>query len=156
MAYSHIHSISYPLSTWSKNKVQNEVAFSLGHGVDEAESLWNMVLHTHNHSISKRLFSRNYSSRMLSFNRYKLDFSCLHIETEQELAQAIIRPAIDFKRDPWPKVLDNAKDLVKKMLNLDPKQHKQKLFLKRYMSKWKYIHFNGERVRVKRYTSDKD
>ncbi|PPD77537.1 hypothetical protein GOBAR_DD25539 [Gossypium barbadense] len=44
------------------------------------------------------------------------------VETEQELAQAIIRPAIDFKRDPWPKVLDNAKDLVKKMLNLDPKQ----------------------------------
>ncbi|MBA0810799.1 hypothetical protein Gohar_002758, partial [Gossypium harknessii] len=55
-------------------------------------------------------------------NRYKLDFSCLHIETEQEVAQAIIRSAIDFKRDPWPKVLDNAKDLVKKMLNLDPKQ----------------------------------
>ncbi|MFQ6643223.1 hypothetical protein Gotur_018495 [Gossypium turneri] len=58
----------------------------------------------------------------LEKNRYKLDFSCLHIETEQEVAQAIIRSAIDFKRDPWPKVLDNAKDLVKKMLNLDPKQ----------------------------------
>ncbi|MBA0777972.1 hypothetical protein Gotri_005913, partial [Gossypium trilobum] len=43
-------------------------------------------------------------------------------QTEQEVAQAIIRSAIDFKRDPWPKVLDNAKDLVKKMLNLDPKQ----------------------------------
>ncbi|MBA0607309.1 hypothetical protein Godav_019637 [Gossypium davidsonii] len=26
--------------------------------VDEAGSLWNMVLHTHSHSISKRLFSR--------------------------------------------------------------------------------------------------
>ncbi|MBA0723144.1 hypothetical protein Golax_003753, partial [Gossypium laxum] len=25
-------------------------------------------------------------------------------------------------KGPWPKVLDNAKDLVKKMLNLDPKQ----------------------------------
>ncbi|KAG8499125.1 hypothetical protein CXB51_005588 [Gossypium anomalum] len=43
-------------------------------------------------------------------------------ETEQRMAQAIIRSAIDFKRDPWPKVSDNAKDLVKKMLNLDPKQ----------------------------------
>lgn len=28
---------------------------------------------------------------------------------------------MDFKRDPWPKVSDSAKDLVKKMLNPDPK-----------------------------------
>ncbi|XWS73559.1 hypothetical protein CRYUN_Cryun02cG0139800 [Craigia yunnanensis] len=43
-------------------------------------------------------------------------------ETEQGVALAIIRSVIDFKRDPWPKVSDNAKDLVKKMLNPDPKQ----------------------------------
>ncbi|EOY32687.1 Calcium-dependent protein kinase 19 isoform 2, partial [Theobroma cacao] len=43
-------------------------------------------------------------------------------ETEQGVAQAIIRSVIDFKRDPWPKVSDNAKDLVRKMLNPDPKQ----------------------------------
>nr|UXX22584.1 calmodulin-domain protein kinase 20 [Hevea brasiliensis] len=42
-------------------------------------------------------------------------------ETEQGVAHAIIRSVIDFKRDPWPKVSDNAKDLVKKMLNPDPK-----------------------------------
>ncbi|XP_050223865.1 calcium-dependent protein kinase 8-like [Mercurialis annua] len=42
-------------------------------------------------------------------------------ETEQGVAQAIIRSVIDFKRDPWPKVSENAKDLVKKMLNPDPK-----------------------------------
>ncbi|KAL6563921.1 Calcium-dependent protein kinase 8 [Orobanche hederae] len=41
-------------------------------------------------------------------------------ETEQGVAQAIIRSAIDFKRDPWPKVSDGAKDLVKKMLYPDP------------------------------------
>ncbi|KAL3529898.1 hypothetical protein ACH5RR_009220 [Cinchona calisaya] len=41
-------------------------------------------------------------------------------ETEQGVAQAIIRSVIDFKRDPWPKVSDNAKDLVKKMLDPDP------------------------------------
>ncbi|CAI0450105.1 unnamed protein product [Linum tenue] len=46
----------------------------------------------------------------------------LFLETEQGVAQAIIRSVIDFKRDPWPKVSDNAKDLVKKMLNPDPKQ----------------------------------
>ncbi|XP_041024831.1 calcium-dependent protein kinase 32-like [Juglans microcarpa x Juglans regia] len=43
-------------------------------------------------------------------------------ETEQGVAQAIIRSVVDFKRDPWPKVSDNAKDLVKKMLNPDPQR----------------------------------
>ncbi|CAN1348799.1 Calcium-dependent protein kinase 20 [Linum perenne] len=42
-------------------------------------------------------------------------------ETEQGVAQAIIRSVVDFKRDPWPIVSDNAKDLVIKMLNPDPK-----------------------------------
>ncbi|PPD94181.1 hypothetical protein GOBAR_DD08801 [Gossypium barbadense] len=42
------------------------------------------------------------------------------VETKQGVAQVIIRSTIDFKRDPWPKVSDNAKDLVKKMLNPDP------------------------------------
>nr|AFR11232.1 calcium dependent protein kinase 3 [Chenopodium album] len=41
-------------------------------------------------------------------------------ETEQGVAQAIIRSVLDFKRDPWPRVSDNAKDLVKKMLDPDP------------------------------------
>ncbi|KAL5981993.1 Calcium-dependent protein kinase 14 [Asimina triloba] len=43
-------------------------------------------------------------------------------ETEQGVAQAIIRSVIDFKRDPWPKVSDSAKDLVKRMLDPDPKR----------------------------------
>lgn len=43
-------------------------------------------------------------------------------ETEQGVAQAIIRSVIDFKRDPWPRVSDNAKDLVKRMLDPDPKK----------------------------------
>ncbi|XP_073156863.1 calcium-dependent protein kinase 32-like [Henckelia pumila] len=43
-------------------------------------------------------------------------------ETEQGIAQAIIRSVVSFKRDPWPKVSDKAKDLVKKMLNPDPKR----------------------------------
>ncbi|KAH6779173.1 calcium-dependent protein kinase 32 [Perilla frutescens var. hirtella] len=42
-------------------------------------------------------------------------------KTEQGVAQAIIRSAVDFKRDHWPKVSDRAKDFVKKMLNPDPK-----------------------------------
>ncbi|XP_020580156.1 calcium-dependent protein kinase 20-like [Phalaenopsis equestris] len=43
-------------------------------------------------------------------------------ETEQGVAQAIIRSVVDFKRDPWPKISESAKDLVKKMLDPDPKR----------------------------------
>lgn len=46
----------------------------------------------------------------------------LQAETEQGVAQAIIRSVIDFRRDPWPIVSENAKDLVKKMLDPDPKK----------------------------------
>ncbi|GLJ22012.1 hypothetical protein SUGI_0412350 [Cryptomeria japonica] len=42
-------------------------------------------------------------------------------ETEQGVAQAIIRSNLDFKRDPWPKISDQAKNLVKQMLQPDPK-----------------------------------
>ncbi|KAK4780095.1 hypothetical protein SAY87_016201 [Trapa incisa] len=43
-------------------------------------------------------------------------------ETEQGVAQAIIRSVVDFYRDPWPRVSEAAKDLVKKMLNPDPRK----------------------------------
>lgn len=42
-------------------------------------------------------------------------------ETEQLVAQAILRGSVDFKRDPWPKVSENAKALVRQMLEPDPK-----------------------------------
>lgn len=42
-------------------------------------------------------------------------------ETEQGVAQAIIRSAIDFKREPWPKISEQAKNLVKQMLEPNPK-----------------------------------
>ncbi|KAE8692893.1 Calcium-dependent protein kinase 7 [Hibiscus syriacus] len=42
-------------------------------------------------------------------------------ESEQGVAQAIIRGLIDFKRDPWPNISDCAKSLVRQMLEPDPK-----------------------------------
>ncbi|KAG2686032.1 hypothetical protein I3843_10G149000 [Carya illinoinensis] len=42
-------------------------------------------------------------------------------ESEQGVAQAILRGLIDFKRDPWPNISETAKDLVKQMLEPDPK-----------------------------------
>ncbi|KAG6517919.1 hypothetical protein ZIOFF_021318 [Zingiber officinale] len=42
-------------------------------------------------------------------------------ETEQGVAQAIHRGVIDFKREPWPSISDSAKNLVRLMLEPDPK-----------------------------------
>lgn len=42
-------------------------------------------------------------------------------ETEQGVALAILRGVIDFKREPWPQISENAKSLVRQMLDPDPK-----------------------------------
>lgn len=41
-------------------------------------------------------------------------------ETEEGIAQAIIKGDINFRRDPWPRVSEDAKNLVKGMLNPNP------------------------------------
>ncbi|GAV90073.1 Pkinase domain-containing protein/EF_hand_5 domain-containing protein [Cephalotus follicularis] len=41
-------------------------------------------------------------------------------ETEEGIAHAIIRGHINFEKDPWPKVSEEAKDLVKSMLDPNP------------------------------------
>ncbi|KAG8479932.1 hypothetical protein CXB51_029510 [Gossypium anomalum] len=42
-------------------------------------------------------------------------------ESEQGVAQAILRGLIDFKHDPWPNISESAKSLVQQMLEPDPK-----------------------------------
>ncbi|KAG9134142.1 hypothetical protein Leryth_004829 [Lithospermum erythrorhizon] len=42
-------------------------------------------------------------------------------ESEQGVAQAILRGKIDFNREPWPSISDGAKNLVQQMLEPDPK-----------------------------------
>ena len=41
-------------------------------------------------------------------------------ETEEGIAQAIVRSEVDFERDPWPKISQDAKDLVGGMLDPNP------------------------------------
>ena len=48
---------------------------------------------------------------------------CCVAETDEGIAQEIIRFVIDFDREPWPKVSQNAKDLVKSMLDTNPTYH---------------------------------
>ncbi|CAN6448716.1 unnamed protein product [Victoria cruziana] len=42
-------------------------------------------------------------------------------ENEEGIAQAIVKSVIDLKREPWPRVSENAKDLVRRMLEPNPK-----------------------------------
>lgn len=41
-------------------------------------------------------------------------------ESEEGIAQAIVRGSIDFEREAWKKVSDEAKELVKRMLDPNP------------------------------------
>ncbi|KAL3694786.1 hypothetical protein R1sor_008437 [Riccia sorocarpa] len=43
-------------------------------------------------------------------------------ETEQGIFDAVLQGHIDFSSDPWPKISPKAKDLVKRMLNQNPKE----------------------------------
>ncbi|KAE9601468.1 hypothetical protein Lal_00023879 [Lupinus albus] len=43
-------------------------------------------------------------------------------DSEQGVALAILRGVIDFKREPWPQISENAKSLVRQMLEPDPKK----------------------------------
>ncbi|XP_022756702.1 calcium-dependent protein kinase 34 isoform X1 [Durio zibethinus] len=43
-------------------------------------------------------------------------------ESEHGIFNSILRGQIDFTSDPWPSISHQAKDLVRKMLNSDPKQ----------------------------------
>ncbi|KAL2316882.1 hypothetical protein Fmac_030758 [Flemingia macrophylla] len=43
-------------------------------------------------------------------------------ESENGIFNAILRGHIDFTSDPWPSISPQAKDLVRKMLNSDPRQ----------------------------------
>ncbi|KAL1545205.1 Calcium-dependent protein kinase 17 [Salvia divinorum] len=43
-------------------------------------------------------------------------------ESENGIFNAILRSHVDFSCDPWPNISNGAKDLIKKMLNSDPRQ----------------------------------
>ncbi|PUZ71520.1 hypothetical protein GQ55_2G319400 [Panicum hallii var. hallii] len=42
-------------------------------------------------------------------------------DSDEKIAQSILRGGINLQRDPWPKVSQKAKDLVRKMLDPDPR-----------------------------------
>jgi pentatricopeptide repeat protein len=66
-SYYLLNPLYFQLAKWMLSKGQGAtmgtydtllLAFGMEQRVDEAESLWNMIIHAHTRSVSKRLFSR--------------------------------------------------------------------------------------------------
>ncbi|XP_021723221.1 pentatricopeptide repeat-containing protein At4g18975, chloroplastic-like isoform X2 [Chenopodium quinoa] len=108
------------------------LAFDMEERIDEAGSLWNMILHTHTRSISKRLFSR-----MISLYDHH-DMTEKVIEVFADMEELGVKPDEDTVRR------------VARTFERLGQEDKKNLVIKRYGCKWKYIHFKGERVKVRR------
>ncbi|GAB2239919.1 hypothetical protein Droror1_Dr00020437 [Drosera rotundifolia] len=94
------------------------LAFDMESRIDEAASLWNMILLTHRHSVSKQLFSR----MITLYDHNSITEKIVETKTLRRIARAFDELGQAFKKE---------------------------LVIRRYGLKWKYIHFNGERVRVR-------
>ncbi|XAR73476.1 hypothetical protein NMG60_11007456 [Bertholletia excelsa] len=112
------------------------LAFDMDKRVDEADSLWNMILHTHTRSISRRLFSRMISL----YDHHNMLDKIIEVFADME--------ELDVKPDE-----DTVRKVARAFLKLG-QEEKRKLVLKKHLGKWKYIHHNGERVRVRRQSWD--
>ncbi|XP_061984548.1 pentatricopeptide repeat-containing protein At4g18975, chloroplastic isoform X1 [Populus nigra] len=108
------------------------LAFDKDDRVDEAKSLWNMIIHVHTRSMSKRLFSRMISL----YDHHNMQDEIIEVFADME--ELGVRPDEDTV---WR---------VARAFKKLGQEEKRELVLERYQCKWKYIHFNGERVRVKR------
>ncbi|GMH05187.1 hypothetical protein Nepgr_007027 [Nepenthes gracilis] len=112
------------------------LAFDKERRIDEAGSLWNMILSTHTRSVSRRLFSRMISLYDHHDMREKI------IEVFADMEELGVRPDQDTVR--------RIAHAFQKLGQEDKKQQVRE----RYGCKWKYIHFEGERVRVRSNPSD--
>ncbi|KAL6991321.1 hypothetical protein U1Q18_009438 [Sarracenia purpurea var. burkii] len=108
------------------------LAFDMDRRVDEAESLWNMILHTHTRSISKQFFSRMISL----YDHHNVPDKIIEVFADME--------ELGVKPD------ENTARRIAHAFGKLGQEDKQKLVLNKYQSKWKYIHHNGEWVRVRR------
>lgn len=100
--------------------------------VDEAESIWDTIVQTHTRSVPKRLFSRMILMYDIRHHPDKVlevyaDMEELGVRPDEDTARRIGRAFVAFGQE-----------------------EKEKYVLDKYLKRWKYIHFNGERVRVRR------
>ncbi|KAK3127296.1 hypothetical protein QOZ80_7AG0571090 [Eleusine coracana subsp. coracana] len=100
--------------------------------VDEAESIWNTIIQTHTRSVPKRLFSR----MILMYDIRNCQDKVLEIYADME--ELGVRPDEDTTRR------------IGRAFETKGQNDKHQFVLNKHLKKWKYIHFNGERVRVRR------
>lgn len=149
------------------------LAFDMDKRVDEAESLWNMILHAHTRSISKRLFSRMISL----YDHHDLQDKIIEVLGVGTLTSRLYHPMqsslhtismtcfnffhllVQIFADMEELGVRPDEDTVRRVAHAFRKlgqEENGKLVYKRYGCKWKYIHFKGERVRVRRDGWDED
>lgn len=46
----------------------------------------------------------------------------VYTETEMGIFRQILQAKLDFESEPWPAITDSAKDLIRKMLDRNPKK----------------------------------
>ncbi|KAG6383426.1 hypothetical protein SASPL_156820 [Salvia splendens] len=107
------------------------LAFDMDKRPDEAKTLWNMILHAHNRSISKRLFSRMISL----YDHHNMPNDVIQVFADMEELE--VKPDEDTVRR------------IARAFEVLGQEDNHKQFLMKYQRKWKYIHFKGERVRVR-------
>ncbi|KAK4491614.1 hypothetical protein RD792_002369, partial [Penstemon davidsonii] len=112
------------------------LAFDMDERVDEAELLWDTVLNAHNRSISKRLFSRMISL----YDHHNVPNKVIEVFADME--ELGVKPDEDTVRR------------IARAFKVLGQEDKQKQVMKKYQRKWKYIHFNGERVRGRTHPRD--
>ncbi|KAM0952340.1 putative pentatricopeptide repeat-containing protein [Dioscorea sansibarensis] len=106
------------------------LAFDMDGRLDETEIIWNMILQTHSRSVSKRLFSRIISL----YEHHHMPEKILEVFTDME--ELGVRPD------------DDTVCRVGRAFEILGQSHKKKMLMKKYRKRWRYLHFNGERVRV--------
>lgn len=107
------------------------LAFDMDKRLDEVKGLWDMILHAHDRSISKRLFSRMISL----YDHHNLPKDVIEVFADME--ELGVKPDEDTVRR------------IARAFEVLGQEDKRKQFLMKYQRKWKYIHFKGERVRVR-------
>ncbi|KAL5198543.1 hypothetical protein ABZP36_002055 [Zizania latifolia] len=100
--------------------------------IDEAESIWNNIIQTHTRSVPKKLFSR----MILIYDIH--DCSDKVLEVYADMEELGVHPDEDTTRR------------IGRAFVALGQEDKEKLVLEKHLKKWKYIHFNGERARVRR------
>ncbi|KAG6471374.1 hypothetical protein ZIOFF_068815 [Zingiber officinale] len=107
------------------------LAFDMDGRVDEAESVWKIILQTYTRSVSKKLFSR----MIALYDHHHHPDKILEVFADME--ELGVTPD------------DDTVSRIGRAFEILGQNDKRDLLFKRYKCKWRYLHFKGEHVRNK-------